>query len=265
MHVLFVAQSDVRRKTKPKAVFLFLWCLFFMDCLGRVSATTKRFVIRNQQEVFSGDLINDQGYQDSTGLDTVLYNQKLLQLVHHQPSAHWPIKTAYPLHGAILPFERIVAYYGNLYSAGTGILGELPSDEMLSKLQEEMKKWEAADTLTPVRPALHYIAVTAQRSPGVSSKYRLRMLFEQIDRVLEMAKKIDALVFLDIQVGQSTLMEEIPLLKKYLLLPHVHLGIDLGIFHERGAGPGQCYWHNWCRNITCLPKCWLYIVLQKLW
>lgn len=30
---------------------------------------------------------------------------------------------------------------------------------MLAKLQEEVKKWEKADTLTPVQPALHYIAL----------------------------------------------------------------------------------------------------------
>ena len=28
----------------------------------------------------------------------------------------WPVKTVYPNTGAILPFNRIVAYYGNLYS-----------------------------------------------------------------------------------------------------------------------------------------------------
>lgn len=163
---------------------------------------------------------------DTGFLDTALYNLKLLQMVHDKPSHNWPVRTVYPSDGAVLPFKRIVAYYGNLYSTGMGILGALPEDQMLKNLQKEAKNWEEADTLTPVQPALHYIAVTAQRSPGISRKYRLRMPFHQIDRVLEMADKIGALVFLDIQVGHSTLEEEIPALKKYLLLPHVHLGID---------------------------------------
>ena len=42
----------------------------------------------------------------------------------------WPAKTVYPNVGAILPFHRIVAYYGNFYSKGMGILGEL-SEEIL--------------------------------------------------------------------------------------------------------------------------------------
>ena len=36
----------------------------------------------------------------------------------------WPVKTVYPKDGAILPFSRIVAYYGNLYSKKMGVLGE---------------------------------------------------------------------------------------------------------------------------------------------
>ena len=174
---------------------------------------------------------------DTSLLDTALYNLKLLQMVHDKPSYNWPVKTVYPLEGAVLPFKRIVAFYGNLYSGGMGILGALPENQMLEKLQQEAINWQEADTSTPVRPALHYVAVTAQRSPGLSGKYRLRMPFHQIDRVLEMAKKIDAIVFLDIQVGHSTLEEEIPVLKKYLLLPNVHLGIDPEYSMKAGEVP----------------------------
>lgn len=164
--------------------------------------------------------------RDSTLLDTALYNQLVLTLAHNRPTAQWPVTAPYPLPGAVLPFKRVVAFYGNLYSKGMGILGELPPDEMLDKLQSEVKQWELADTLTPVQPALHYIAVTAQRSPGAGRQYRLRMPFHQIDRILEMAQKINAIVFLDIQVGHSALQKEIPELERYLSLPQVHLGID---------------------------------------
>lgn len=159
-------------------------------------------------------------------LDTALYNQKILQMVHNQPFNGWPVKTDYPLPGALLPFNRIIAFYGNLYSKGMGILGALPEDKMLDSLSREVRRWEEADTSMAVIPALHYIVVTAQPDPGKGSKYRLRMPFSQIDKVLEIAKKLDALVFLDIQLGHSTLEDEIPLLRDYLLLPNVHLGID---------------------------------------
>jgi hypothetical protein len=165
------------------------------------------------------------------------YKQQIQYLVHNKPTEKWPVKTGIPLPGSILPYKRIVAYYGNLYSSRMGILGELPPDEMLKKLEGEIKKWEKADTLFPVMPALHYIAVTAQSSPGASRKYRLRMPDAEIEKVLQMAQSINAIVFLDIQVGLSTLQEEIPMLDKYLRLPDVHLGIDPEYSMKNGKIP----------------------------
>jgi hypothetical protein len=120
-----------------------------------------------------------------------------------------------------------------------GILGELPPDQMLQKLQEEVAAWQAADSVLEVVPALHYIAVTAQQSPGKGNKYRLRMPFHQIDSVLNMAKRINALVFVDIQVGHSTLQEEVPQLVEYLKMPNVHLGIDPEFSMKGGQAPGK--------------------------
>jgi len=159
-------------------------------------------------------------------LDTVLYNNLLLHLVGNKPSGKWPVKTTYPLPGAIFPFKRVVAYYGNFYSSRMGVLGELPPEQMLQQLCNEVKKWQVADTTLPVIPALHYIAVTAQSTPGTSKKYRLQMPASEIEKVLQLSQKIDALVFLDIQVGLGALQEEILVLEKYLRLPNVHLGID---------------------------------------
>ena len=61
-----------------------------------------------------------------TILDTAAYDQKLIAMSNGDTTGKWPIKNIYPLPGALLPFNRIIAYYGNLYSKGMGILGELP-------------------------------------------------------------------------------------------------------------------------------------------
>jgi hypothetical protein len=171
--------------------------------------------------------------------DTLLYDQLVKRLSHDDTSEIWPVREAYPGKGALLPFSRIIAFYGNLYSTRMGVLGALPADEMLDSLQSEVSRWAAADTLIPAKPALHYIAVTAQRAPGKGGKYRLRMPDTQIEKILEMAKRIDALIFLDIQVGRSTLQEEIPLLREYLKLPHVHLGIDPEYSMKTASVPGE--------------------------
>ena len=172
-------------------------------------------------------------------IDTVEYENKMAHITNGDTTGKWPVKTDYPLAGAILPFKRIVSYYGNLYSKQMGILGELPPAQMLAKLQGEVAAWQKADSTMEVIPALHYIAVTAQGYSGKDGKYRLRMPFHQIDSVLNMAKRINAIVFLDIQVGLASLQDEIPKLEPYLKMPNVHLGIDPEFSMKGGQAPGK--------------------------
>lgn len=158
--------------------------------------------------------------------DSVLYKELILRMVNGKATAKWPVKEPFPLPGAILPYRRIVAYYGNFYTPKMGILGEVPPDSMLKHLMNEVDKWNAADSLMPVLPALHYVAVTAQAKPGPGNKYRARMPFAQIDKAIELTKKVKGILFLDIQVGWGSLEEELPPLEVYLRDSNIHLGID---------------------------------------
>ncbi len=138
----------------------------------------------------------------------------------------WPVKTPPPLPGSILPARRIVAFYGNPLSKKMGILGELPPEQMLARFDKEIAEWQKADPATPVQPALHLIAVVAQGSPGRDGKYRLRMADTLVEKVASWAATRNALLFLDVQVGQSTVQEELPRLIPFLKRPNVMLGID---------------------------------------
>jgi len=81
--------------------------------------------------------------------------------------------------------------------------------------------------------------VVAQGSEGKDGKYRARMPDTEIDKVLAMAEKINAIVFLDIQVGFSNLESEIPVYEKYFKMPNVHLGIDPEFSMKSGIRPGK--------------------------
>lgn len=151
----------------------------------------------------------------------------------------WPVASPTPLPGAILPAKRIVAFYGNPLSKRMGILGELPPEQMLAKLDQEVAAWNAADSTTPVQPALHLVAVVASDQPGPSGKYRTRMDSALIEKVYGWARSRGALLFLDLQVGQGTLQEEIPRLAKFLKRPDVHLGIDPEFSMKNGHVPGK--------------------------
>jgi len=154
------------------------------------------------------------------------------------PLNPWPVATPYPNAGAILPFSRIVAYYGNFESTAMGILGQYPPQEMISKLETVVASWQAADLSTPVIPALDYIAVVAQGSAGADGKYRLRMPASDIEKAIALSDQMHGVVFLDVQVGLSNLQTEIPLLEEYLKLPEVELAIDPEFSMKTGAKPG---------------------------
>ncbi|MBI2025626.1 hypothetical protein HYT04_02490 [Candidatus Kaiserbacteria bacterium] len=180
-------------------------------------------------------------------LDEADYDARLLALAHASSTESltssstprlWPVKTVYPNAGAILPFTRVVAYYGNFYSKQMGVLGEYPADQMLAMLASTTKMWTAADPNTPAVPAIHYIAVVAQASAGKEEKYILRMPDDQIEHALELANRINGIVFLDVQVGKSTLQHELPQLEKYLKMPTVHLAIDPEFSMKFGNRPG---------------------------
>lgn len=183
----------------------------------------------------------------SAVLDTAAYDRKLLQLANHSredgaandDTLPWPADAVYPNAGALLPFNRIVAYYGNFLSRGMGVLGAHPPEIVLEKLRAEVKKWEEVDPTTPVTPAIDYIAVVAQADEGEDGKYRLRMPDTEIQKALALAERADGIVVLEVQPGLADLMGEIRALEPYLSLPQVHLAIDPEfVLAKYGRRPG---------------------------
>lgn len=154
------------------------------------------------------------------------------------PGKKWPAKTVYPNGDAILPFKRILAYYGNFYSTKMGILGEFEPDEVLRRLASTTEKWIEADPTTPVLPAIEYIAEVAQGSKGDDGMYRAQMPDEEIEKAYSMAQAINGILILDLQVGLSTVEKEVPKYKNYMMRPDVHLAIDPEFSMKTGKKPG---------------------------
>ena len=151
----------------------------------------------------------------------------------------WPVKGPAPLPGSILPERRIIAFYGNPKSRRMGILGEFDSTDMLAKLDAEVAAWNRIDPATPAIPALHVIVLVADPHPGPSGRYRTRHDSAMIERVYGWAQSRGALMFVDLQIGQSTLQYELPWIEKFLMRPDVHLGIDPEFAMKNGGIPGK--------------------------
>ena len=215
----------------------FLTALSIIGCTDSNTQTISKPAAAND----SVAVAKEETTPASPAFDSAEYNRLQNYTANGDTTGRWPVKGPLPGAGAVLPFNRVVAYYGNLYSNRMGALGKWPKGEMIPKLLAEVKKWNEADTTIKAIPALHYIAVTAQSAPGKDGKYRLRMPHHQIDTILNWAKEIDAQVFIDVQIALSTLETEIPQFEKYLSMPNVHLGIDpeFAMNSKGGKRPGS--------------------------
>ncbi len=151
----------------------------------------------------------------------------------------WPVPGPKPLPRSILPEKRIVAYYGHPASKRMGALGEYEKSDMLARLGREVSAWRTADPAVPVVPALHLIAVVAQGDSGKDGRYRLRHGDALIEKVYGWSQETKGLLFLDVQVGQSTIQDELPRLEKFLSRPDVHFGMDPEFAMKNGVKPGR--------------------------
>jgi hypothetical protein len=144
-----------------------------------------------------------------------------------------------PVTNALLPAHRIVAFYGNPLSRRMGILGAVPPDSMLDLLEAQAIEYAEADRCTHVLTALHLVVVVAQPAGGADSKFRVRALDSLVERVAQWAEQRDALLFLDVQPGRSSLQSEIDHLEPYLARPYVHLAIDPEFDMNEDQVPGK--------------------------
>ena len=140
--------------------------------------------------------------------------------------------------GSILPCNRVVVYYGNPSSTRMGALGQYPRDEMLSRLRRQAEAWSQADPSTPVVPGLHLIAVVAQGDPGPSGHYRTQIRDAVVDSIHQMAKSINGILFIDVQVGTDDIRNIMPRFDEFLKRPDVHFAVDPEFYMRGGTRPG---------------------------
>jgi hypothetical protein len=139
----------------------------------------------------------------------------------------------------LLPDHRILAFYGNPLAKEMGILGEVPPDQMLDRLKQQMGVYAASDPSRPIVPALELVTPAAQGWAGDDGLYRARMKPEVIEQVAGWAEANNALLILDVQIGLSTVPEEVDALMPYLRRPYVHLALDPEFAIPSGHIPGE--------------------------
>jgi hypothetical protein len=110
---------------------------------------------------------------------------------------------------------------------------------MLGRLQQQATAYASADAARPVVPALELVTPAAQGYPGDDGLYRARMKPEVIERVAAWAESRHALLILDVQIGRSTVPQEVEAVLPYLSRPYVHLALDPEFAMSSGGAPGD--------------------------
>ena len=147
-----------------------------------------------------------------------------------------------PADGSILPYYRVVAYYGQPHDANMGILGEYATEDDLeglhAALAEQAAEFELADPTRPIKLAFEVIATVAQGDPMSDGSWLLSTDHPTIQMFIDYAAANDMLVILDVQIGRRGVPDELELIRRYLEYPHVQVALDPEFAMRDGQVPG---------------------------
>jgi hypothetical protein len=141
--------------------------------------------------------------------------------------------------GGPLTEHRLVSYYGHPLSGAMGVLGQYEPEAMIEQLKEQAEAYTRIDPERPAIPTIELIASVAQPTPGPDGLYLKRTAPRFIEEYSRLAKENGCLLLLDVQIGYSTIADEIEVLMPYLEREHVHLAIDPEYDMSPGEIPGQ--------------------------
>jgi hypothetical protein len=141
-----------------------------------------------------------------------------------------------PLGGrTIFPKYRVVAFYGAPQSHALGALGIGSPDHAARRLAKQAAPY--AKKTRPVMLAFELLADVANHDAGRDGLYRTRQPPSVIQRYLNAARRVKALLILDIQPGHADFLTETRHLDRWLREPDVGLALDPE-WHTPGAVPG---------------------------
>jgi hypothetical protein len=139
---------------------------------------------------------------------------------------------------AIFPAYRVVAFYGLAGDPSLGVLGAGSPDDAARRLLRQAKAY--ASRSRPVLPAFELIATVAQASSNTGT-YNGHVDDASIRRYLAAARKIHALLILDVQPGRANVLREVRRYEKLLAEPDVGLALDSEWTMAPGEIPGQVF------------------------
>ena len=142
-----------------------------------------------------------------------------------------------PATNSVLSDTLLVTWYGNPNDPRMGVLGQYTGDDLAQRLMRQAAAY-ADLTNKRVVPAYELVAVVAQGSPGSDGMWRRRESPDIIESMLQQARAHGFKLILDVQLGQSTVQDELAYLRPWLEQPDVYLALDPEFDMWNGQTPG---------------------------
>jgi hypothetical protein len=125
----------------------------------------------------------------------------------------------------IFPRYLVVAHYGTAGTGALGVLGEGTPLQAAARLVRAAAPFARASG-RQVLPAFELIATIAQRAPGPDGSYSTYVPDTEIAQYLAAARRVKAIVVLDLQPGRADFLTQARHYEKFLRQPDVGLALD---------------------------------------
>ena len=125
----------------------------------------------------------------------------------------------------IFPAHLVVAHYGTAGTGALGVLGEGTPEQAAARVVKAAAPFAKASG-RKVLPAFELISSIAQRKPGDDGTYSTYIADADVARYLAAARRVHALVVLDLQPGRADFLTQAKHFEKFLLQPDVGLALD---------------------------------------
>jgi hypothetical protein len=122
--------------------------------------------------------------------------------------------------------KQIISYYGNPSTPKMGVLGTAGLETIASELEAQAARYDQLNGDRGVIPAIHLVYAVAQYHPTDNGLYLQYVSDEDVRRYLDLTERHGMLLFLDLQIGKSSVAAEIRKALPYLRYPQVHLALD---------------------------------------
>jgi len=133
--------------------------------------------------------------------------------------------------------SQIVSYYGRP-GASIWVWGEGTDAQAIARLKKQAAAYQAVNSEKTVVPALHLVYEVAQQFTADDGLYLVRTDEAEMQRLIQLTADQGMLLFLDLQIGRSSLEAEVQNVLPYLKYPNVHLAIDPEFVTPPGQRPG---------------------------